>query len=170
MFAAGIRKRRIQGMKSSRWRWHLDEVFERTNGKQHYLWRAVEHEGEVLESYVTKRRDKKEALKFLTKAMRKHGNPNSIVTDKLRSYCAVLKDLGGAERQETGRWINIRAQNRTYLFDEGRGRCFVSGACEICIHSRSSQQPLQSRTPSLLARQLQAEPNHCPDRAAGFVP
>ena len=61
MFASEIKKRRIEGMKSSRWRWHLDEVFVKIGGKQHYLWRAVDHEGEVLESYVTKKRDKKAA-------------------------------------------------------------------------------------------------------------
>ena len=111
MFAAEIRKRRIQGLKSSRWRWHLDEVFVKINGKQHYLWRAVDHEGEVLESYVTKRRDKKAALKFLRKAMRKYGQPDVIVTDRLRSYGAALKEIGATELQETGRWLNNRAEN-----------------------------------------------------------
>lgn len=111
MFASEIKKRRIQGLKSSRWRWHLDEVFVKLNGKQHYLWRAVDHEGEVLESYVTKKRDKKAALKFLRKAMRKHGNLKAIVTDKLRSYGAALHEIGGVARQETGRWINNRAEN-----------------------------------------------------------
>ena len=67
MFAAEIRKRRIAGMKSSRRRWQLDEMFVKINGERHYLWRAVDHEGEVLESYVTKRHDKKAALKFLKK-------------------------------------------------------------------------------------------------------
>ena len=47
MFAAEIRKRRVAGMRSSHWRWHLDEVFVRINGEQHYHWRAVDHEGEV---------------------------------------------------------------------------------------------------------------------------
>ncbi len=75
MFAAEIRKRRVQGLKSSRWRWHLDEVFVKINGKQHYLWRAVDHEGEVLESFVTKRRDKKAALKFLWKQCVSTANP-----------------------------------------------------------------------------------------------
>ena len=65
MFAAEIRKRRIESMKSSRWRWHLDEMFESINSERHYLWRAVDHEGEVLESYVTKTLDKKAARKFL---------------------------------------------------------------------------------------------------------
>uniref|UniRef100_UPI00359477E5 IS6 family transposase n=1 Tax=Blastomonas sp. TaxID=1909299 RepID=UPI00359477E5 len=86
LFAVEIRKRRIVGMKSSRWRWHLDEMFVRINGERHYLWQAVDHEGEVLESFVTKTRDKKAAIKFLRKAMRKHGRPEVIVTDRLRSY------------------------------------------------------------------------------------
>ncbi|GHF55385.1 hypothetical protein GCM10017056_28560 [Seohaeicola zhoushanensis] len=81
------------------------------NGERHYLWRAVDHEGEVLESFVTKTRDKKSALKFLKKAMRKHGRPEAIVTDRLRSYDAALRDIGAGARQETGRWANNRAEN-----------------------------------------------------------
>ena len=111
MFASEIRKRRIEGTKSSKWRWHLDEMFVKINGEQRYLWRAVDHEGEVLESFVTKTRDKKAALKFLKKAMRKHGRPEVIVTDLLGSYGAALKDIGAADRQETGRWLNNRAEN-----------------------------------------------------------
>ncbi len=63
----------------------------------------MDHEEEVLESFVTKTRDRKAALKFLKKAMRKHGEPESIVTDKLRSYGAALKEIGANARQETGR-------------------------------------------------------------------
>jgi len=111
MFAYEIRKRRIEGMKSSRWRWHLDEMFVKINGERHYLWRAVDHEGEVLESFVTKTRDKKAALKFLKKAMRKHGRAEALVTDKLRSYGAALKEIGALDRQETGRWLYNRAEN-----------------------------------------------------------
>src|SRR5210317_461212 len=111
LFAAEIRKRRIESMKSSRWRWHLDEMFVKINGEKHYLWRAVDHEGEVLESFVTKTRDKKAALKFLRKAMRKHGRPETIITDRLRSYGAALKELGALGHQETGRWLNNRAEN-----------------------------------------------------------
>ncbi|MDU8946244.1 IS6 family transposase [Ovoidimarina sediminis] len=111
MFAAEIRKRRIEGMKSSRWRWYLDEIFVKINVERYYLWRAVDHEGEVLESFVTKTRDKKAALKFLKKAMRRHGQPEAIVTDNLRSYGAALKDLGAEARQATGRWLNNRAEN-----------------------------------------------------------
>ncbi|WP_212525759.1 IS6 family transposase [Actibacterium sp. MT2.3-13A] len=111
MFAAEIRRRRIEGMRSSHWRWHLDETFVKINGEMHYLWRAADHEGEVLESFVTKRRDRKAALKFLRKAMRKHGQPEVIVTDRLRSYGAALKEIGAGDRQDTGRWLNNRAEN-----------------------------------------------------------
>ena len=111
MFSAEIRKRRVEGMRSSNWRWHLDEVFVKINGERHYLWRAVDHEGEVLESYVTKRRDRKAAMKFLRKSMRRHGSPKVLVTDKLWSYGAAMKVIGNAERQEAGRWMNNRAEN-----------------------------------------------------------
>ncbi|MEP4877650.1 MAG: IS6 family transposase, partial [Tateyamaria sp.] len=112
MFAAKIRRNRVNRMRShSNWRWHLDEVFVKINGETHYLWRAVDHEGEVLESYVTKRRDRKAALKFLRKSMKRYGRPEVIVTDKLRSYGAALKVIGNARRQETGRWLNDRAEN-----------------------------------------------------------
>jgi len=111
LFASEIRKRRIEGLKSSHWRWHLDEMFVKINGERHYLWRAVDHEGEVLESYVTNTRDKKAALKFLKKAMRKHGRPEVIVTDGLASYGAALKEIGVVDKQETGRWQNNRVEN-----------------------------------------------------------
>ena len=116
MFAAEIRQRRIASMKSSHWRWHLDEMFVKINGEQHFLWRAVDHEGEVLESFVTKTRDKRAALKFLKKAMRRHGRPEITVTDRLRSYGAALKVIGAAGRQETGRCLNNRAENSHLRF------------------------------------------------------
>ena len=112
IFAAEIRKRRIHQVRDySNWQWHLDEVFVQINGETHYLWRAVDHEGEVLESYVTKCRDRKAALKFLRKSMKRYGWPHVLVTDKLRSYGAAMKVIGNAERQETGRWLNNRAEN-----------------------------------------------------------
>ena len=82
----------------------------KVNGERHYLWRAVDHEGEVLESFVTKTRDKTAALKFLRKAMRKHGRPENIITDRLRSYGVALKELGALDRQETGCWLNNGAE------------------------------------------------------------
>jgi len=65
LFAAAIRRKRIDRMRAfSNWRWHVDELFVRINGERRYLWRAVDHEGEVLEAVVTKRRDKSAAVKL----------------------------------------------------------------------------------------------------------
>ncbi len=94
-----------------RWRWHLDEAFVKINGETHYLWRAVDHEGEVLEVFATKRRNRGAALKFLKRTMKRYGQPRSIVTDRLRSYAAALRVIGISERQECGRWLNNRAEN-----------------------------------------------------------
>ena len=112
IFAAKIRKKRVQRMQRwQQWQWHLDEVFVRINGQTHYLWRAVDQEGEVLESFVTMRRDRRSALKFLRKTMKRCSNPKVIVTDKLRSYRAAMKVIGNTNCQETGRWLNNRAEN-----------------------------------------------------------
>ena len=111
VFAAEIRKQRVHHRSYSQWRWHLDEVFVRINGETHYLWRAVDHEGEVLETFVTKKRDSKAALKFLKKAMKRYGQPEVVVTDRLRSYRAAMKVIGNEVCQETGRWLNNRAEN-----------------------------------------------------------
>ena len=99
LFAAEIRKKRAARLRSfPQWRWHLDEVFVRINGETHYLWRAVDHEGEVLEVFATKRRDCKAALAFLKRTMKRYGRPRTIVTDRLRSYGAAMKAVGMAGR------------------------------------------------------------------------
>jgi putative transposase len=123
MFAAEIRKRRVQHRSYSQWRWHLDEVFVRINGETHYLylWRAVDHEGEVLEVFATKRRDRKAAFKFIKRTMKRYGRPWSIVTDRLRSYGAAMKVIGNLERQEFGRWLNNRAENSHQPFRRREG-------------------------------------------------
>jgi putative transposase len=108
IFAAAIKKRRVHHWSYSQWRWHLDEVFVRINGETHYLWRAVDHEGEVLEVFATKRWDRMAALKFIKRAM---SRPGTIVTDQLRSYGAAMKVVGVSDRQECGRWLNNRVEN-----------------------------------------------------------
>jgi len=82
----------------------------KVNGKRPYLWRALDHEGEVLESCVTKRRDRRAALKSLKKAMRRNGIAEEIVTDRLPSYRAAMRAIGCAEKQRTGRWDNNRIE------------------------------------------------------------
>src|ERR1700761_9001030 len=113
MFAAEICKKRVGHMRAfTHWRWHLDEMYVKISGETHYLWRAVDHEGEVLESFATKERDKAAALKFMKKLMKRHAPPaRTITTDGLRSYKAAMTELGCAGKQEIGRWANNRVEN-----------------------------------------------------------
>ena len=156
MFAAEIRRRRIDRVRSStHWKWHLDEVLVKVNGVTHYLWRAVVHEGAVLESFVSKKRDRKAALKFLRKSMKRHGRPTMIVTDKLRSYGAGLKNLGMADDREMGRWLNNRAENSHLPFRRReramrRFRRMRSLQKFVIVHSSihnhfNTERPLYSR-------------------------
>ena len=86
-------------------------LFVKVNGKLCYLWRAVDHESDGLEAVVTAKRDKAAALKFLKRIMKTFGRPRSVVTDGLCSYCAAMKEIGHADRQEVGRRLNNRAEN-----------------------------------------------------------
>ncbi len=130
-------------------------MFVHINGVQHYLWRAVDHEGQVLETFVSKTRDKKAALKFLRKLMKRHGRPEELVTDKLRSYGAALKEIGAEDRQVTERLENNRAENSHQPF-RWRERAmlrfrrmhslqkFVSVHSSVCNHFNSDRS-LSSR-------------------------
>ena len=112
MFAAEIRRKRVDRMRSlPHWRWHLDEVFVKINGETHYLWRAVDHEGEILESFVSRTRNRNAGLKFMRKTLKRHGPADKIVTDRLRSYGAALHELGIGDKHETGGWANNCAEN-----------------------------------------------------------
>ena len=115
MFASGISRQRVSRMRGfHHWRWHVDEVFVKINGGCHFLWRAEDHEGEILESYFTKKRDEYAALLFLKMALKRHGRAAAIVIDGLRSYSAAIRALGSFDRREIGRWKNNRAKN-SYL-------------------------------------------------------
>jgi transposase-like protein len=93
-------------------RWHLDEMVVRIAGRRMYLWRAVDHEGEILDVLVQRRRDRRAALKLMRKLLRKQGfAPRLVVTDKLRSYGAAFRDLHLSCRHEQGFRMNNRAEN-----------------------------------------------------------
>lgn len=112
LFAADIRRQRVQRMRGFRHRpWHLDEMVVKISGETMYLWRAVDHEGEVLESYVTKSRDKAAAPTFMKKTLKRHGSPEAITTDGLRSYGAAMNELGNRQKQTIGRHANNRVEN-----------------------------------------------------------
>ena len=93
-------------------RWHLDEMVVRIAGKHMYLWRAVDHEGEVLDMLVQRRRDKRAALRLMRKLLRKQGfAPKLLTTDKLGSYGAAFRHLGLTCHHEQGLRKNNRAEN-----------------------------------------------------------
>ena len=164
LFAREIRKKRINRPQNhSNWKWHLDEVFVKINGEIHYLWRAVDHEGEVLEAFVSKRRDRKAAMAFLKKIMKRYGKPRAIVTDKLRSYRAAMKIIGNETAQEVGRWKNNRGENSHLPFRRReramlRFRCLRTLQKFVSIHSSfynhfNHERHLTSRKTFKLQRQ-----------------
>jgi len=107
-YARRIRRRRDPAFDV----WHLDGVFVNIAGKQMYLWRAVDGEGEVLDVLVQKRRNKRAAFRLMRKLLRKQGvRPTQIVTDKLKSYGAALRDLGLGHLHEMGHRLNNRAES-----------------------------------------------------------
>jgi putative transposase len=162
MFAGEIRRRRVQRTRAyTHWKWRFDEVYVKINGEMCYLWRAVDHAGEVLESFVTKERDKAAALKFIKTAMKRHGRPHAIVTDGLRSYGAALKEIGSADRQEIGRWKNNRAENSHLPFPTTRAsHAAISGdesTPQVQLGSCLGPQPLQPGAPSRQPPNLHGE-------------
>jgi len=105
--AARIRQRRPRPSG----RWHLEEVFIRIGGKTHHLWRAVDDEGEVLDIVVQPRRNRKAALKLMRRLLKRQGClPDAIVTDRLRSYGAALRDPDLTDRHVMGGRSNNRAE------------------------------------------------------------
>jgi putative transposase len=109
LFAKDMKKKAPH--RASNWRWHIDEVFVKINGETHYLWRAVDHEGTILDCYVSKRRNKKAARKVLKRLVLRHGRPKEIVTDKLASYGAALRELNMRHLQNTERYKNNQVEN-----------------------------------------------------------
>lgn len=138
LFAADIRRQRVSAKRGFRpWRWHLDEMYVKVNGEMRYLWRAVDHEGEVLESYVTKERDRPAAMRFMRKALKRHRSPEAITTDGLRSYKAPMTELGDAEKQEVGCWANNRVEN-SHLSFRRRDRAMLRFRQMACLQKIAS--------------------------------
>ena len=120
------------------WRWHLDEVFAKVNGKLCYLWRAVDHEGEVLEAVATAKRDKAAALKFLKRIMKKYGPPRKIVTDGLCSYSAAMNEIGAEDRQEVG--AAPRAEIRPAVAREQQKTLQKFSSVHAQVHNHFNQE------------------------------
>ena len=106
-FARNLR-RKHQGFGDT---FFIDEVFLKIQGKQHYLWRAVDQDGEVVDVFLQKRRDGKAAKRFFKRLLRNHqGEPRKIVTDKLGSYGVAHRELIPETIHDTSRYANNRAE------------------------------------------------------------
>ena len=142
------------------WRWHVDEVFVKVNGKLRYLWRA-DHEGEVLEAIVTARRDKAAALNLLKRIMKKYGQPQSVVTDGLRAYSAAMDEIGAADRHEVGRRLNNLSGELAPAISTTRASdAAVSqheDAAKVQLSARPAPQSFQSGAVSRHPGDLQAK-------------
>jgi putative transposase len=108
LFARELRRQRPRPTST----WHLDEMAVVIAGRQFWLWRAVDDEGEVLDLLVQRRRDKAAAVKLMRKLLKKQGfTPDVLVTDRLRSYGAAKAEIGLSARHEQGLRRNNRAEN-----------------------------------------------------------
>jgi len=127
--------------------WHLDEMVVRIAGKRMYLWRAVDHEGEVLDMLVQSRRDSRAALRLMRKLLRKQGFvPKLLVTDKLRSYGSAFRQLQLTCPHEQGSGRTIAPRTRISLYGDESARC--SGSNRLDLPSASSTCMPRSTTPS----------------------
>ena len=145
-------------------RWHLDEIFVRIGGKLHYLWRAVDDEGDVLDAIVQPRRDRTAALKLLWNLLKRQRYVcDAIVTDRLRSYGAALRDLGFAGRHVTGGRSNNRAeishQPTRRRERQRRGFRSPSSAQQFLGDPQCRLQPVQPPTPSHLPPNAESPPS-----------
>ena len=123
-----IYARRLRAMRPApTGRWHLDEVFVSIAGRQIYLWRAVDDEGEVLDILVQARRDRHAALRLMRKLLKNQRIvPTSIVTDRYRAYDAALRDLGHSHLHRRGKRLNNRVESSHVPSDDGNAKCTAS--------------------------------------------
>jgi putative transposase len=150
-------------------RWHLDEMVVRIAGKRMYLWRAVDHEGEVLDILVQRRRDKRAALRLLRKLLKKQGFvPKLLVTDKLGSYGAAFRHLRLVCPHEQGLRKNNRAENshqvvrrrerKMQRFESARIRPRARESYVQWLRSGRPRHP--AHPPRQAARQCKPQPEH----------
>ena len=122
-------------------RWHLDEMVVRIAGKRMYLWRAVDHESEVLDMLVQRRRDSRAALRLMRKLLKKQGfAPKLLVTDKLGSYASAFRRLGLSCPHEQELRKNNRAENSHQVVRRRerklqRFKSARSAQCFLSIHA-----------------------------------
>jgi putative transposase len=125
---------------------YIDEVFVKINGKQHYLWRAVDQDGEVVDVFLQAKRDGAAAKRFFKRLMRNHGGePRKIVTDKLRSYGVAHRELMPGVIHDNSRYANNRAEQSheaTRVRERGMRRFKSVGQAQQFVTAHAAVQNL----------------------------
>lgn len=122
--------------------WHLDEVVITIAGRKHWLWRAVDQDGYLLDEIVQNRRNTKAAKRLLNRLLTKQGHaPKRIITDKLRSYGAARRQIMPNVEHRSHKGSTIAPRIRTYHCESGKERCSGSDRREVCNVSSLSSQP-----------------------------
>ena len=150
-------------------RWHLDEVFLKIGGEIVYLWRAVDDGGEVLDILAQSKPDKKAALKLLRKLLKRQGYvPDAIVTDRLRSYGAAMRELDLADRHVSGGRANNREEvshqpnrrrerQQIRVKSPGLAQRFLASHAAIANHFNVQRHLISRRTMKTLRSRASAD-------------
>src|SRR5436190_11898070 len=170
-FGPLIARKLRQGRPRPSARWHLDEMVVRIAGRRMYLWRAVDHEGEVLDLLVQRRRDTKAALRLMRKLLKKQGfAPKLLITDKLGSYGSAFRQLRLTCPHDRGLRRTIAPKTLIKSCGDESARCSASN--RLASHSASSACTLPYTTPSAF-NAISSRGRHSgssePKRSAGAV-
>ncbi len=114
LFAEELKKRRRKPTR----RWHIDEMHCKIAGRKHYLWRAVDSDGVVLDIFVSMRRNKQAAKEFFSRLYGQYDNPFRITTDRLRLYRSVVPEIFPNTKHLKGKWLNNRVENSHLIVRE----------------------------------------------------
>jgi hypothetical protein len=167
MFGAEIRKRRVAYMRGyPQWRWHVDEASVKMNGRLCYLWRAVDHEGEVLEAVATAKRDRAAALK-LSQARYEEIWPTAERRHR-RALLLSRSDERDRQRRPSHSWLSAQQSRGEFAPAVSTTRARDAGlskhedAAEVQLSTRPGPKPFQSGATSRRPASLQAEtaPSH----------
>ena len=129
--------------------WHLDELFVKIQGRQQYLWRAVDEDGDVLDILVQSRRNKRAAKRFFRKLLKRQARePRRLLTDKLRSYSAAHRTVMPSVVHITRQYENNRRKSRINRPDSGNARCAGSSLLPICsvLHRCTASSRISSQS------------------------
>ena len=158
-------KRRHSGFGDT---FYLDEVFIKINGKQHYLWRAVDQDGEVVDIYVQSRRNGAAAEQFFKRLLRRHGGePRTIVTDKLASYKVAQRELMPTVHHNTAKYANNRAEQShesTRFREQGMRRFKSLSQAQLFLTNHAAVSNLFN-----LGRHLTSASHYRRSRTAAFA-